>query len=223
MILSYSRVSAFEHCPRMWHYLYVKGLTLPTDPNLEFGKDVHSAIQVYLSGGRKDDLWGRKAKEYLDKFFIVDYQVEQELLVDEFKGVLDVVGKDMQGGIHVVDWKTSRMEYTKHDVVTSAQLTAYAGLILKCFGKLPKLVHFGVFDKNSGFFAGYASNRSAEDVAEWERRVNVVSDLMEIEHDVRNPLSCYDYGRKCHFYSRCWPKDSVFIGGLELPRIGGGG
>ncbi len=221
MTLSYSRVSTFERCPRMWHYLYVKGLTVPTDPNLEFGKDVHSAIQVYLSGERKDDLWGRKAKEYLDKFSIVDYQIEQEFLTDDFKGVLDVVGKDIQGDIHVVDWKTSRIEYTEHDVVTSAQLTAYAGLILKCFGKLPKLVHFGVFDKNSGFFAGYASSRTAEDVAEWGRRVEVVSGLMDRGYNVRNPLACHDFNKKCHFYSRCWPKDSVFIGGLELPMIGG--
>ncbi len=207
----------------MWYYLYVRELVLPPDPNLEFGKLVHTDIEVYLlTDGKKDNPWGRKAKEYLDKFSIVDYQIEQEFQVGDFKGVLDVVGKDQQGDIHVVDWKTSRMEYTEHDVVTSAQLTAYASLTLKCFGKLPKLVHFGVFDKNSGFFAGYASRRNEEDVAEWERRVAVASDLMEIEYDVRNPLSCRDYGRKCHFYSRCWPKDSVFIGGLELPRIGGG-
>ena len=220
MILSYSQVSTFERCPKMWYYLYVKKLTLPTDPNMEFGKKIHAAIQKYLLSS-DDDSWGQKAKKYLDKFSITDYQIEQELLFGNFHGILDVVGKDKQGNIHVVDWKTSRIEYTEHDVVTSLQLTAYADLTLKCFGKLPKLVHYGVFDKNSGFFAGYASSRKEEDVVEWDRRVEVTAKLMEIEYNVRNPLSCYSYNRKCHFYSKCWSKDSGFEGGLELPKIGG--
>lgn len=206
----------------MWYYKYVKELTLPPDPNLEFGKKVHASIQVYLTGGQSEEPWGPKAKGYLDKFSIMDYSVEQELLAGEFKGILDVIGKDERGDIHVVDWKTASVEYTEHDVVTSTQLTAYAGLAYKCFGKLPKLVHFGVFDKNAGFFAGYASSRTMDDVEEWSRRVEVAANLMEIEYNVRNPLACRDYGKKCHFYSRCWPKDSIFIGGLELPRIGGG-
>jgi len=234
----------------LWSYLYIKNRTVPADPNLEFGKAVHFAIAQALSD---DDyqhdryftehpvsqaLVNAMVKSSLDYVHNLGFlcHIEIEKMLPEgnaedlgFRGILDVLGVDANGDYHVFDWKTSSREYTKHDVLTSQQLTAYAYLLWAVKGIIPKTVRFCVLDKNFGNLTEYTSNRFYSDIVFWKNKLDVVRSAIENDIIVGNPNNCIKkYGRKtevCYFYEDCWhsePRLFLVKHNLELPIIGTG-
>lgn len=232
-------MTTFERCSKLWKYLYVDELHVPKDKALELGSFVHEIIHMYLIGDPMKEFptkpyfvypeqvsaligWAKKAKDFLTELGIADFEVEKKVVVGAFNGIIDVIGVDKQGDYHIVDWKTTSSFYTEHDIKTSAQLTAYAYLCMSLIDKLPKQVHFGVFDKNSGLFSTYTSSRTQSDVDEFLWHVNSVAERIAFGKVFRNPEACNAFGKKCHFYNKCWPAETMFAGGVKLPHIGGG-
>ncbi|MBU2177704.1 MAG: PD-(D/E)XK nuclease family protein, partial [Gammaproteobacteria bacterium] len=196
LVLSYSQIDLFEKCPKLWEYLYVEGRTLPSDPNLEFGKAVHYAIAQAL----KDDAYEHDpyfvehpASQPLVKVmvenavnhihdlkFISGIEIEKMMPDKEyvesvgFRGIIDVLGIDTDGDFHVFDWKTSSRDYSSHDVMTSHQLTAYAYLLYITKGMIPRTVRFCVLDKNFGHLTEYISDRWNTDIDVWANKISVV-------------------------------------------------
>ena len=153
----------------------------------------------------------------------IGLEVELEIKTDNFKGIIDLVGWSTDGRLWVIDWKTTSKEYSPHEILASDQLTCYAWLLKKKFGRIPDFVAYVTLNKKTKKAKVWADSRDAKQLIDWQRKVDSVREGITKKHFWKNPGNCVNEWGKCDFYQICWPFESpVRQFTQELPKFGGG-
>jgi len=148
--------------------------------------------------------------------------VELEIKTDGFRGIIDLLGWSTDGRLWVIDWKTTSKSYTPHEIISSDQLTCYAWLTKKQFGRIPDFVAYVTLNKKTKKAKVWADSRSPQQLMDWQRKVESVRDGITRKHFWKNPCGCVNEWGQCDFYHLCWPVEQTKRIGQELPRFGGG-
>lgn len=106
MEFSFSKLSKFEKCPRLYYWDYIEKLGLST-PSLEFGKQVHEAIAKFIATGEvdsnyKDFITWRVVHCRNTGADMIESPVRFQIDGVDFVGIVDAVL-----GNNIVDWKTN--------------------------------------------------------------------------------------------------------------------
>ena len=154
----------------------------------------------------------------------IGLEVEYEVRIDGFKGIIDLLGWSEDGRLWVIDWKTTSKSYTPHEIMTSDQLTCYAWLTKKVFGRMPDYVAYVTLNKKTKKARIWADSRNGSQLIDWQRKVESVRDGITKKHFWKNPNNCVNEWGNCDFYNQCWPhlKYNGKRTATELPMFGGG-
>jgi hypothetical protein len=204
-------------------------------PNFDYMKDPDTSRKLALDLVEKgkntlfeeQPVGGWGPPIMLDPYAVKDgigLETELEISIKGFKGIIDLLGWSVNGKLWVIDWKTTSVEYTPHDILSSDQLTCYAWLTEKQFGRLPDYVAFITLNKKTGESHIWASTRSQQQIIDWQRKVESIREDIKKKHFWKNPTSCEQPWGDCEYYKLCWkrePNPQVFFE-TELPKFGGG-
>lgn len=115
MKLSYSKIYTFRTCPQRYKFKYVDGIPELESSEMNLGKKFHETIHRLLKNLPVDvidnEMIVQRAKKVMEliteKYLIVGSEVYFNLLIDdyEFEGYIDLIAKDRQGNIYVLDFK----------------------------------------------------------------------------------------------------------------------
>jgi CRISPR/Cas system-associated exonuclease Cas4 (RecB family) len=240
-------MATFDECPRKWYCKSVlKIKEPPAGPALLFGTAMHSVLENLLKGNIKlhqvgdisfysmtgkqaegnariGELLTYNAMDTLDRFNLAKenglFSAEGQILLENFNAIIDLIITDESGRTYVIDWKTTSESYTEHQIKTSEQLTAYAWVFHKRYGKLPDYVCYVTLDKTTLEVRLYRSTRTLEDIKEFEDKVDEVLKEMEFVRR-KNPDSCEGKYGLCSFYNICWGKRTAEIEpSRQLPSL----
>jgi len=148
-ILSYTFLSAFENCPhKAWHRHVLKDLPFQSTPELEYGRDVHDALEHRLTRGTAiEPELAAKTRHYCDLIERVqgsDAPVRIEhfvgIMQDGFPCAWDHSGCWFRGKADVaiigktgwlIDWKTGKKREDPFELECQAMLLAahYPGVV----------------------------------------------------------------------------------------------
>lgn len=239
--ISWSQMSMFEKCPRLWYEVYVVGQKKVFNEAFYFGGVVHSKLQAGLLGQptailEKDleklessaeamaklgsGLVNRGLESLAKLKFHNAVLIEETIEYPDYKGVVDLVFQSTTNKIHIVDWKTTSTIYTPHQVKTSGQLTGYAWLYYRKYHITPDFVHFITLNKKIGLVDIYTSTRDKDDFIEFERRIADIRTQMNLQHTYKKESACIDKWGTCEMYEKCW--DDRFYQqnpGALLPKL----
>lgn len=243
--LSYSQVSLFTACPRKWYNQYMQKRWPPKPVAFAYGSDVHDIAESAMTyPDQVGKVASQKSFKYTDDpdtsrylavrmvknarllllsegigdFRFTDettYQTELKLNLSGFVGYVDLVAKNKSDCV-LVDWKTTSVEYSEHDIVASDQLVAYSWLHLKVIGSMPIHVAYVTLNKKTASASLYYTTPTLSDTENWEAKVGAVRAQMERGDNWKNPSSCINQWGTCHFYRDCW-KGQAWMVGEELP------
>ena len=130
------------------------------------------------------------------------------------KGFIDFWYVNKRGEVILIDWKTTSQVYTKHQIKTSSQLTAYAYAYRRLFGNLPYRVCYVTMNKKTKKIASYFDFRSDSEVEKMEIKFQNNIAMMEAEIHHTNEHGCYtgpEHKWKCEFYKECWGDSEPII------------
>ena len=186
--LSFSNLNLFETCPRCWYLKYVLGYEMPGSDAMDFGSEVHRAIENYHKTGalpvvKKDGTGGylrAMIQAYTDVFKKEDYDTIEEFWEvpiehPEQKGVfLDlplVVRIDRVWNGVIRDVKTSASRYQQSRVDGAYQTTLYAYAYRQKFQKEENGIAYDVLVKNKvpklQILDTFATDESIKDALWW--------------------------------------------------------
>lgn len=143
----------------------------------------------------------RQGKEYFDNFNgFEDYEViavEKEVLFEiegiKIKGFIDVLARDKEGNLHIIDHKSSDPKSAESEKAKEywKQMALYSIPIKEEYGVYPKQLHINAFRKQQ-WFKKNLEEQDIVDVKKWV--VDTVKKISEEE----NWLPCSD-GYFCNF------------------------
>lgn len=151
---------------------------------------------------------------------------EKRVIKNSFIGYVDLLAKDADDALHVIDWKTTSYEYNDFEVRTSEQLTAYQWLVEQKFNVVPDYLSFVTLNKRTGTATMYRTPaREVRLVKAFAEKVDEVREQMEAQVQRRNPNGCVTrFGTReyyCQFYNDCWSDGIVRVSIDHLPRFNG--
>jgi len=125
-------------------------------------------------------------------------------VLNMYRGFIDLWFINTRGEHIIVDWKTTSSKYSKHDIKTSPQLTAYAWAYKLTHGVMPTAVCFITLNKISHKASLYMGTRTKDDIDEYQDRVYKNYEKILLKEHTRKESGCNGpYGR-CQFYGKCW-------------------
>ena len=140
----------------------------------------------------------------------------------EIMGIVDLVARDTDNALWVVDYKTTSETYDEHDIRTSEQLTGYAWLVWKKYHIISDYVAYLTMNRNTGDVSLFRTHRPKERLDAYGRKVKNVSDLINRQVQWQNPEACYGKYGLCHLYKECWTdpaETSIHINSWAPPVI----
>ncbi len=167
---SHSQLSLYEHCPRCYWLRYVMDLKTPKSEPLQFGGDVHNAIDSYHEfGSVPDNLEShvRAAVMVYASHYQSDYYDVSEQGIDliyrhpdtneplplPFKMFLDAIR--FRGRTIIGEHKTSARPYTQRQVDEAPQATLYSYAFRQMYKMIEDEIRYNVIIKppfNEGKF-----------------------------------------------------------------------
>lgn len=249
-MLSYSQISLFEKCPMKWYRQYILQEFEPESPVLKFGSIVHKTLETFLWGCKLDlaikdnekDLpieeraklrnlvWlaiDTVQKEFkinlssLDNSQFKNNGIEEELVYNNFKGIIDLI-LSIENKVFILDWKTTSQDYTDHQIRSSDQLICYSWLLDKIYHIIPDRVFYVTLNKKTETCKLYSTTISEQEMNCWEHKVEIIKRLIEDKVNYKNTSNCVmDWG-KCFYYDQCWSNKKVNLPSTaSVPRFGG--
>lgn len=225
--LSWSQISKYKHCPKLWYEQYVLGHWPEEKPQpLCFGIAFHTGAEFmvndwdrlsmkdalsrfefeYMLGenkGPNPDKWVPKGKgmlESLKKFLKSrDFKpLEAELYLK--RGLLK--GKidclaEWDGKRTIIDWKTASKPYSTDRVDKDGQLTVYQYLAQK---EGVEQVAFCVVSKNTQEVFWYPTQRGQEQIDKMLEEARQIKHRMETKEEFVGKHTygaCMKYNRRC--------------------------
>lgn len=153
-----------------------------------------------------------------------EIQCSEKRLFGEYKGIKlegtpDLLA-EFEGIMTLVDFKTSSARYEPDKAKVSLQLYLYAYLCITQLKVTPAQIMYLPFLKSTGGIQNPVIEpfREEDMYAALDEMVEYVRtfeqyDVMDGETVIRsypkNFNQCFGYGRKCEFWSRCWPEKEV--------------
>jgi hypothetical protein len=135
--VSYSGLSTFKKCPKLWEWQYILGNRTAPGPAAQRGTEIHARLERYFNADPypEGDMLFERWRTYMAGLLPHAPKAELQLAVDEdwcpvafddpgayFRGVVDLyVPGELE--VDVYDWKTGR-QYDSH----AAQAAAYVAL-----------------------------------------------------------------------------------------------
>ena len=230
--LSKSAINLFKACPYMFWLTYIKK-AIPDDgkvpPALKKGIEVHDMLDSFYNVPTKNlnymieklrnhPLYN-KYKKIAENFicfhkrlpcFKVPIMTEKKMFNDrlDFTGIVDVVHKDEQGNVAVIDYKTGR-KHTKvledgsrtFDDKFLFELAIYAWMVEDHYKGKVKVTHYGIF---------FVEHDDFPMLQEVDRKVMMES-VKEIMN-TRKKLAISEWPKQEHPY--CWSRCTAYINGL---------
>lgn len=136
---SFSRLTDFEQCPRKFHHKYLlKDVKEPPSEHMEYGKQVHKAIEDYINTGKplpKTQLHMKPMIDALQKKYPTNY-AELQLAVDQDWQPTDWFAKNVMARAMLdwtlfsddgkfavlIDWKTGKVKEELDQLELSAAM-----------------------------------------------------------------------------------------------------
>lgn len=144
---------------------------------------------------------------------ITNDDIEWRFMINKpgFRGFIDLKYRNQDGDGFIIDWKTTSVEYTQHDIASAPQLTAYAWAYHNEFKELPRAVCFITLDKVTKVASVYIGRRDLEDITEYQRRVNLNYQAMKEQIAFKRETGCDTQYGPCQFKKECWAKHSAEV------------
>jgi hypothetical protein len=124
---------------------------------------------------------------------------------NSYKGRIDLIAKTAWDEPVIIDWKTSKWDYSEHNLISSYQLISYADLYYKTHKVIPKIAYVAV-NKQTFAAQSFMSKISNKMLENWHKKFTHFKE--KVGHNIfdRNPNSCINFksGNKCQFYETCW-------------------
>ena len=200
-MLSYTRIKAYQTCPKQYEYKYVQGRTpLPTALMLE-GSSEHTKI---ADTKQVPDFF----KSAFEKNFpnpVWEERITADFFTFELQGVIDCYSINNAISCSIADWKL--MGIPQDD----EQLKVYALLLSK---KYPDLEFFTAYfvSIKGGFYRRFTYSK--EDIEEFERYlIKVADEITEAKNFLPRPG---DHCAYCPFVIDCYKENNL---PQELPAI----
>lgn len=238
--MSYSQMALFNECHRKWYNNYILKIGTYTPEAFVFGREVHKALEKRIASKvdygfketNKTGLAQQLVNAGIDKLeeifgsnwmnYTTPENVEVTLQTPIFKGIIDLLLVDDKALHHLIDWKTTSNEddYNDHRIKTDEQLTSYCWLCHQALGFLPDKVMFITLNKKTGFATAYETERTMEDVKEFEKKINTTHwNANNNQPNDKNPSGCINKWGKCEYYDRCWKGAKVKVYEHKLPSL----
>jgi len=125
---SYSSLSTYKKCPKLWHWCYVLGNRTPDSPSAKRGTELHAMLEEFFKGGRYPtrNATLKPWQRFMENLTIFNPSPEAALAVDKdwkpcgfddpnayARGKADL--KLTVGNTHrILDWKSGRV-YPDHE------------------------------------------------------------------------------------------------------------
>lgn len=225
---SVSQLKLYNACPHKWYMKYVLGLKEPEQEYFEVGKFGHDVIDHYFKG--KD--YNKLIDSHENKTFraiarhslnaLKEYEKQNgaiKVMESEFEfltpiynphtekpamlpmyGFMDVITTDDE----IIDWKFLASIPEQNPYLNDEQAIGYASAFLSKYGRLPKRIRFGCFQKmtTQGRLIFHDVEVDIWQVEEFWRNVNSFVKRIKMEEYHRQPS---DGCRWCPFKSVCMP------------------
>lgn len=220
--ISASLISAYYNCPLEWKLINVDGLIPKVGDALDIGSMFDLAVKLHhkdedpfkaieekfshLENYKKHLKLIRQL--YLAYSFApynfthptfdvgfkitLDHPITGEIIQFPLTGFLDALDT-IDGGAHVVEYKTSSAPYTQQQVDESIQATIYSYYIYKTLGVVEPIVHYIVADKKSKTIQVLQTTRSIEDFCDlFEKVKQFIIDVESEKFDknINHPFWC---------------------------------
>ena len=233
---SFSAMNKFQTCARLWFYEYGMGRWAPKSPALKFGNDFHDFIARLPYVGDEYKITAdyqslaekafAKTVKALQLDFNQQFLVEQKFYVGQTMCILDLIARDSDGKVYIIDWKTTSRDYTEHDIRSSEQLDLYAAAYYKQFDEWPDYVAYATANKRTAEITVYVrpvnidqSTAVAIKIKGYQKTIELFGNKMQ--NYPKSTASCDDmYGAPCRFYEECWPTANEEVKVITTEPIG---
>ncbi|WP_019156931.1 PD-(D/E)XK nuclease family protein [Robertmurraya massiliosenegalensis] len=241
MVYSFSRLTLYEECPYRFYLRYIAEEFEPTTLPLAFGKAIHKAIELILTGSNLDealliaDMESELVLDHAELRALVEkapiqkgeglkegVEVEKYFklpLSDDpnapfIQGYIDLV-REIFGTVEFLDWKSNRVKYKPAD---TKQLSLYAWALSELFktenivGDLFFLRYFKRARERQTFTISDMENARA-----WaEKTATEIEDKLELMDkgepiETLFPFKPNPHCKHCSFAANCLLKNENYI------------
>ena len=232
MVWSYSRLTAYEHCPFSWYRRYIEGETGEGSFYADNGKAMHEVFDALIKG---EVSFEDAPSLYLEKYEAITTHVKQDIMdktfdtcinylcnIDDcgyrFTGFVDLLLRDDNGNLIVVDHKSSDPFLKKNGEPYAKskeqfenyvrQLSIYCYGIEQIYGEKPVKIVFHHFKNDGKLTVLPVSDELIGDAWAWCN--NIIQQIYDDDVFEAKPKTgfCYrlcDYRKDCEY---TWEDDT---------------